>query len=340
MLWSTGRSRRSQRHIRCAFTLVELLVVLAIIAVLVAILLPALVAAREQANFVACQANLRQLGIAIMTYAQDNRDCMPCYWDSRLDTIVTYSNKPDGSYDDGVRQGGGWLEILYLTGCVKSNPDDNHYRKGFLFCPSGTQANARTNGVGTEGTLPLPGTQDATTGAFSLVQWADYVPLIGVGWWNNTASNPPWGATGIRTLWNAPNGVTSANTYALLTGVKRSQMAVLNSAGVPTAGIQGAPTWAAPAAGLILPLVVESNKISMNMFASGSDAMWDFTSDPNWPSYNRPHKGGYRSVLYTDYHVEAAFYGWTNKATTGSKYPCADSSVTNANTKYLIWSVN
>ena len=62
---------------RRGFTLVELLVVIAIIAVLIAILLPALQAAKRQANSVKCLSNLRQVGMAFQMYEADNKGMWP-----------------------------------------------------------------------------------------------------------------------------------------------------------------------------------------------------------------------------------------------------------------------
>jgi prepilin-type N-terminal cleavage/methylation domain-containing protein/prepilin-type processing-associated H-X9-DG protein len=59
------------------FTLVELLVVIGIIALLISILLPSLNKARQQANLLKCQANLKTIGQLIATYAAENKGRMP-----------------------------------------------------------------------------------------------------------------------------------------------------------------------------------------------------------------------------------------------------------------------
>jgi len=69
---------------RRGFTLIELLVVIAIIALLMAILIPALDAARQKAMDIKCTSHLRQIGIGLMLYIDDNDGAMPWVGNDRL----------------------------------------------------------------------------------------------------------------------------------------------------------------------------------------------------------------------------------------------------------------
>src|SRR4051812_37446660 len=75
----------ARRNAKSGFTLIELLVVIAIIAILAAILFPVFAKVREKARQTTCSSNMKQLGLALTQYVQDNDETFPWGQHGRTD---------------------------------------------------------------------------------------------------------------------------------------------------------------------------------------------------------------------------------------------------------------
>jgi len=94
-----NNKQRLRKHAIRGFTLIELLVVIAIIALLMGILMPALQRVRKQARTVVCLSSLKQIGIAMTSYAMENDDFIPRALNNEVKWVMAFIPYLGNEYD-------------------------------------------------------------------------------------------------------------------------------------------------------------------------------------------------------------------------------------------------
>lgn len=164
-------NKGKQRSAKFGFTLIELLVVIAIIAILAAILFPVFAKAREKARQISCASNMRQIGIALLQYIQDNDELYPQEHPSCPNPAVgTSDTTPPGDFNSSYETsdfGSPFEKIMPYVG--KGSSDDTASLTEKLFvCPDDADSHGVTLGTACTDTAPLPGITSYMVNAYFL----------------------------------------------------------------------------------------------------------------------------------------------------------------------------
>ncbi|QOV88832.1 type II secretion system protein [Humisphaera borealis] len=116
------------------FTLVELLVVIGIIALLISILLPSLSRARESAKTTQCLSNMRQIGVALASYAAEFQGHVVATYADVSGATMTGSHKADAENYATM-----FVNLRYLPAPELRTMTEGISGQSSIFrCPSGT----------------------------------------------------------------------------------------------------------------------------------------------------------------------------------------------------------
>jgi prepilin-type N-terminal cleavage/methylation domain-containing protein len=122
------KTMRQHSSSKKAFTLIELLVVIAIIAILAALLLPSLAKAKEQAKETKCINNLKQIGLGLAMYMDDNGSRVPC--------IMSFGGVAGDRNPDATGAAGLFDYTVQLNGVISLLNLAKNSNSPAFWCPS------------------------------------------------------------------------------------------------------------------------------------------------------------------------------------------------------------
>jgi prepilin-type N-terminal cleavage/methylation domain-containing protein len=276
--WIARPGQRTCDHARCgarAFTLVELLVVIGVIAVLISLLLPALNKARQSATRVKCMSNMRQYGLAVRMYANDNDDYYPSYWyPENLD--ASQRTAPEPAVWGQTYFQCGWNYRLGMGKYLSFAWNTYALRQGPFWCP-------------TDDKTPIDPT----------FLWTNQVPSLSsyrINIYASTNSGAPIAY---------PGPTSGGRYYPIYPPTKIAQSPVREVYGMRKR--QLAPI-AVCAVGMYIPW---GQSDPSDIWTGGVG--WDLVDPSNTKRTSRHARDGSRPVLYSDGHVMFGPFYFTNE---------------------------
>jgi prepilin-type N-terminal cleavage/methylation domain-containing protein/prepilin-type processing-associated H-X9-DG protein len=244
---------------RCAFTVIELLVVVAIISLLIALALPAVQSAREAARRLSCQNNLKQIGIALHNYESSYRRFPPAgIYPVRAVTADSYSAQARLL---SFLEESNLYQQINLSASAISQPFVVAQRIAVLLCPDEINDHART--TSTPVRYPL-------SYASNVGSWFVFDPNTGAGGDGAIAMNRATRAADFTDGLSNTVGfaeVKAYGSYLLGTGVPN----------VPNAGIPSSPDQVLALGGALKTSATHTGWTEGQTFQTGMT----FTFGPN-----------------------------------------------------------
>ncbi|HEY1685709.1 MAG TPA: prepilin-type N-terminal cleavage/methylation domain-containing protein [Tepidisphaeraceae bacterium] len=220
--------KRSNR--RQGFTLVELLVVIGIIALLISILLPSLNRARETANRIKCGSNLRQIGQAILLYANENNGNYPrTYYDGTGTTWVVNNYGSTASDDFAGGSASGNVGVNNIPASLFLLLRTEEISSAVFICPS-SSATAENYGGGTNTALNRGNfTSIAQNLSYSYANPFPNQSVLGYGYKLNASMSPDFALMADINPGTTTTGITTNPFAGLTQNSANSQMKFANS---------------------------------------------------------------------------------------------------------------